>query len=198
MAFDFRVNKFGGDVALIVEGMNLYVHKEILTKHSRYFNTLLYSPDFQGNTLIEIPLENMRLSEITELLGIIYVNKAVTVTNVTYLLELANYFQMDDLMQKSENTLINDVDCKLNWNQKMIRAERFGLIRLKASLFRQLQTVGDVCKIRTMSHFAELSDSVKASLFDKLCTGLDRCGNAIEIKKKSVKKTCAQNLCNNM
>ncbi|GMT28970.1 hypothetical protein PFISCL1PPCAC_20267 [Pristionchus fissidentatus] len=105
------------DVALIIEGKKVYVLKQFLATQSAYFKTLFLS-DFKESKENEITLEDVKLHEFITLLKILYrQGEKLKDTNVEFLLNLADKFDMQCIIDKSESFLLKSdkprVDRKL-------------------------------------------------------------------------------------
>ena len=102
------------DVVLVVEDQRFHVHRSTLSIWSPVFETMFTSM-FKEKNMYEIPLPGKKASEIKELLLIIYPTvsetgwKKVTNENCYFLGELAEEYQMDAIMQRCENFLVEEV-----------------------------------------------------------------------------------------
>ena len=102
------------DVVLVVEDQKFHVHRSTLSIWSPVFETM-FTSTFKEKNLYEIPLPGKKASEIKELLLIIYptVSKtgwiSVTDENCFFLFELADEYQMDAIMQRCEDFLVEKV-----------------------------------------------------------------------------------------
>ncbi|GMT01656.1 hypothetical protein PENTCL1PPCAC_23830, partial [Pristionchus entomophagus] len=59
------------DVALVIEGENIYVSRQYLSLHSSVFNALFYG-NFTEKDKKEIELKDINRMEFLEMLGVIY------------------------------------------------------------------------------------------------------------------------------
>ena len=102
------------DVVLVVEDQKFHVHRSTLSIWSPVFETMFTSM-FKEKNMYEIPLPGKKASEIKELLLIIYPTvsktgwKSVTNGNCYFLVELADEYQMDEIKQRCEDFLVEQV-----------------------------------------------------------------------------------------
>ena len=102
------------DVVLVVEDQKFHVHRSTLSIWSPVFETM-FTSQFKEKNMYEIPLPGKKASEIKELLLIIYPTlsetgwNTVTKENCYSLGELTEEYQMDPMMQRCENFLVEEV-----------------------------------------------------------------------------------------
>ena len=111
---DFSVPWKCSDVVLLVERQKFHVHRFTLTVWSPVFEKM-FTSEFKEKNSCEIPLPGKKASEIKELLLFIYPTVSetgwttVTNENCYFLGELAEEYQMDAIMQRCENFLVEEV-----------------------------------------------------------------------------------------
>ena len=95
------------DVVLIVEGQQFHVHRVILAMFSPVFSRM-FSSDFKEKDSHKILLPEKKAAEIREMLMVIYpiFNKPVNDTNLSFLLPLAQEYQMTVLTQRCEDHML--------------------------------------------------------------------------------------------
>ena len=102
------------DLVLVVEEERLHVHKTILAFWSPVFEKM-FTSEFQEMSKTEIPLPDKKASEIKELLRQIYPSvgeRAITEKNCYFLLKLAHEYQMEAIVTRCENVMVNKINVK--------------------------------------------------------------------------------------
>uniref|UniRef100_A0A7E4UL06 BTB domain-containing protein n=1 Tax=Panagrellus redivivus TaxID=6233 RepID=A0A7E4UL06_PANRE len=165
--FDFQSNNCPmSDGILLVEGAPLYISKQYLALHSPVFEAMFYS-SFIERDKREIPIEDVIYEEFLELLHVLYPSrKPVTAENVEYLLELADKYQIQFVMDQCESFLQNTED--VNIVTKLVWADQYTLSRLQHVCIRALHQPCDVKALRATEEFRKLSDSTRSALLEKL------------------------------
>ena len=102
------------DVVLVVEEERLHVHRAVLSMASPVFEKMFTSEcQEKGNN--EIPLPGKSSTEVKELLLFIYPStseKQITKENCYFLVKLAHEYQMDAIVQKCEDMLVEKLKTK--------------------------------------------------------------------------------------
>ena len=102
------------DVVLVVEEERLHVHRAVLAMASPVFETM-FTSEFQEKYKNEIPLPGKSSTEVKELLLLIYpstAEKQITKENCYFLVKLAHEYQMDAIVKKCENFLVDEMKTK--------------------------------------------------------------------------------------
>ena len=102
------------DVVLVVEEERLHVHRAVLSMASPVFEKM-FTSEFQEKGNNEIPLPGKSSTEVKELLLFIYPStsdKQITKENCYFLVKLAHEYQMDAIVQKCEDWLVEKLKTK--------------------------------------------------------------------------------------
>ncbi|GMS81483.1 hypothetical protein PENTCL1PPCAC_3658, partial [Pristionchus entomophagus] len=136
----------GRDIVVIVQGIRLYVSKQLLSIHSLYFHTMFYG-DFVEKSKNEIELKDLDFSEFIKLLKVIYPpSKEITDENVECLLKLSDPFDIDWLLCKCEEYLISSSNLELA--DKLALASPYRLAKLQDHCIDQLNTIEEVQRLK--------------------------------------------------
>ena len=99
------------DVVLVVEEQRFHVHRNTLAFWSPVFERM-FTSDFKEKNSDEIPLPGKKVSEIKELLQVMYPSmkeKVITRKNIRFLLDLAREYQIASITRKCEDFLVSAV-----------------------------------------------------------------------------------------
>ncbi|CAL2047070.1 hypothetical protein CAEBREN_20376 [Caenorhabditis brenneri] len=154
------------DVALIVEGKKVYVGKQSLAMHSKYFHTLFYS-DFQEQGKQEIELDGVKYEEFIDLLNLIYPSTLIIDDdNVLHILKLADRFQVWFVVERCEKFLRST---KMPEVDKLIIAEQFNLAMVQYDALADLSTADSIAVLAVHPRFEEIGPQTMKLLFKKVC-----------------------------
>ncbi|XP_062580286.1 BTB and MATH domain-containing protein 38-like [Saccostrea cucullata] len=118
------------DLTLVISGTPLHVHKQYLAEWSPVWRQLFLEECSSPQGLREILMPDKNLQEVTELLHCIYsTQKPISDTNVKFLLQLSDEFQINRVKERCEQFLINQ-DRSLGI---LVLAEKYNL----RSLYKQ-------------------------------------------------------------
>ena len=128
------------DVILLVEEEKFHVHRAVLALSSPVFEKM-FSSEFQEKGKNEVTLPDKKASEVEELLLMLYpsvAEKQITEENCYFLVNLANEYQIEAIVQRCENFMVELVktrpkDCII----AMIFAEKYELAKLKKAGIEQ-------------------------------------------------------------
>ena len=128
------------DVILLVEEEKFHVHRGVLALSSPVFEKM-FSSEFQEKGKNEVTLPDKKASEVEELLLMLYpsvAEKQITEENCYFLVNLANEYQIEAIVQRCENFMVELVktrpkDCII----AMIFAEKYELAKLKKAGIEQ-------------------------------------------------------------
>ena len=131
------------DVVLIVEGQQFHVHRVILAMFSPVFSRM-FSSDFKEKDSHKILLPEKKAAEIREMLMVIYpiFNKPVDDTNLSFLLPLAQEYQMTVLTQRCEDHMLRAAEKEHEIGpilETLIVAQNYTLERLIAECVNKTQ-----------------------------------------------------------
>ena len=102
------------DVVLVVEEQRLHVHRAVLSMWSPVFEKM-FTSEFQEKNKNEIHLPDKKPSEVKELLLMIYpstAEKQITEENCYFLVKLAHEYQMDAIVEKCEDFMVDKLKSK--------------------------------------------------------------------------------------
>ena len=111
---DFSQSWKLSDVVLVVEEERFHVHRAVLALWSPVFEKM-FTSEFQERDKNEVPLPGKKASEIKELLQLIYPSlreKSVTEENCYFLVKLAHEYQMEAIITRCEDFMVNKVTGK--------------------------------------------------------------------------------------
>ena len=181
-----------GDVVLLVEEQRFHVHRSTLAFCSPVFERM-FTSDFKEKNSDEIPLPGKKVSEIKELLQMMYPSleeKVISSNNCYFLLDLAREYQIAYITQKCEDFLISVVKT---------RKENDVLAVLIAGQNYELQTLVNSCvhEARRLS-LKQLKQHTKRGEIDpdnylQIAEGIIE---RLEKQCSEVKASCSQKLLN--
>ena len=170
---DFSAPWKFSDVVLVAEDQRFHVHRNILALWSPVFEKM-FTSEFQEKSKDEIPLPDKKASEINELLLLIYPNVTgkpwVTITqnNCHFLAKLAQEYQIDSIVRKCEEFLVNKMLTKEeNIINELIFAQTYKLEKLV------LTSVGEASNLslRELNAHA-MCDLIEPSNYKKIVEGI--------------------------
>ncbi|GMT29763.1 hypothetical protein PFISCL1PPCAC_21060, partial [Pristionchus fissidentatus] len=167
--FDFFSPSKISDVILIVEEKKLHVSRQILARHSSYFETLFYG-DFKESKLSEITLEDVELDEFLILMNLIYGTEvAIDESNVEFVLKLADRFHVKRIMDAAENWMLDD-DSNLNMDlyDKIRLSCQYNLATLQDQCLSQFDEIYEIVELRDSDAYQFLTEELKVNLFEKM------------------------------
>ena len=132
------------DLVLVVEEERFHVHKTILVFWSPVFEKM-FTSEFQEKDKNEICLPDKKASEIKELLLQIYpsaTERAITQENCYFLLKLAHEYQMEAIVTRCENVMVDKVNVKRPKNSiiaDLVFAQTYKLEKLTLASVNQAQ-----------------------------------------------------------
>jgi len=128
------------DVVLVVEEERLHVHRAVLALWSPVFERM-FTSEFQEKDNSEIPLPGKNSCEVKELLLMIYpstAEKQITEENCYFLVKLAHEYQMDGLVQKCEDFMVDKLKSKPNGAiADLVFAQTYKLEKLRRASLNQ-------------------------------------------------------------
>lgn len=151
------------DVILVVEDVEFHVHKGVLAMCSPVFE-LMFTSNFKEKEAKKIPLPDKTSDEIKELLLVLYpFGKTVTESNVDFLLPLAHEYQINKLIKRCEEVLVEQV----GENQKtavdrLITAQSYSLKNLQAHCIEVAKNID----VKTLKRYDKEASVSQASYFE--------------------------------
>lgn len=129
------------DVVLVVEERKFHVHRAVLALSSPVFEKM-FTSEFQEKEKKEVPLPDKKASEVEELLLMIYpsaAEKQITEENSSFLVNLAHEYQMEAIVQRCEDFLVEKINGKPKDHilADMVLAQKYELGRLKSACIKQ-------------------------------------------------------------
>ncbi|XP_041371090.1 uncharacterized protein LOC121384672 [Gigantopelta aegis] len=181
------------DVVLLVEDKPIHVNKAVLSLVSPVF-AAMFELDFKEKYAAEIPLPDKRYEDFIEFLLCLYPNtvKDVDQNNIDIVLPLADEYQVESVMRRSEEMIVHSV--KLN--HKTLSAKElanFLLISDKYSLKKSLLEVTKLVAKRPyieliqIEEFNELNSAVKFDVLKQRLESFEKSALTVlcEVKKLS-------------
>ncbi|XP_032220755.1 kelch repeat and BTB domain-containing protein 2 [Nematostella vectensis] len=171
---DFSSPWHFSDVVLVIEGTKFHVHRSTLSIWSPVFERM-FTSGFTEKTAEEIPLPGKRAAEIEVLLRVMYTfGKAQPITegNYTFLLELAEEYQMDrvkELCAEFLNYNLQESNCL-----KFYRvAEHF---KLKEVMARSLEEsrYQSLANLQDCEDFEKLGPEIQLKVYGEKIKELER------------------------
>jgi len=153
------------DVVLVVEEEQkkerLHVHRAVLSMWSPVFEKM-FTSEFQEKDKNEIPLPGKTPSEVKELLLMIYpstAEKQITEGNCFFLVKLAHEYQMDAIVEKCEDFMVDKLKSKPNDGiiADLVFAQTYKLEKLTKASVEQ-------------AHNLSLEDLKKNEMYDQILT----------------------------
>ena len=111
---DFSTPWKFSDAVFVVEEERLHVHRAVFAMASPVFEKM-FTSEFQEKDNNEIPLPGKSSTEVKELLLLIYPSaseKQITEENCYFLVKLAHEYQMDAIVKKCEDYLVEKLETK--------------------------------------------------------------------------------------
>uniref|UniRef100_A0A915DME3 BTB domain-containing protein n=1 Tax=Ditylenchus dipsaci TaxID=166011 RepID=A0A915DME3_9BILA len=165
---------FHYDHTFIIEEISIYVNKKVLAEYSDAFRTQFYSKNFVEKNLSESLLDDVRVTEFSQLLWVIYnphMKDLITDANVECILKLADRYLMKSIVQRCEDFLRDSPpNCYFPVSKKMILAQSYRLTRLMEVLVVGLKTEEGILKIMKEPDYASLSTDSLKNIY--VCVGL--------------------------
>ncbi|GMR55014.1 hypothetical protein PMAYCL1PPCAC_25209 [Pristionchus mayeri] len=161
------------NLTLVMEGGKVYVNKGILAFHSCVFNVMFYG-DFAEKNKTEIELKDVDREEFIELLHVIYhSNRKITFASAEFLLKLSDQFQIESVIDRIENYLINDC---LRLSKAMILrlADQYRLSAVKEERLSKITFVSTFEAIEKDPVYNDLSDEMKAAILERKVAVMER------------------------
>lgn len=152
------------DGILIVEGKKVYVCKQLLAIQSSFFDRMFFGR-FKEATEPESVLDDVSLEEFKVLLLMVYrTGQSFTVSNVEFILYLADRFEMLSILDDAENYLLeaNDIDI----HTKFRLSDQFNLFLLQDQLLPQY-TAEMIRQLKISEDYELLKEQTKDLLFQK-------------------------------
>ena len=133
------------DVVLVVEEERLHVHRAVLAMWSPVFDKM-FTSEFQEKDKNELPLPGKTSSEVKELLVMIYpsaAEKQITEENCYFLVKLAHEYQMDAIVQRCEDFIVEKLKTKPKGGvvADLVFAQTCKLDKLKRASLDQAQNL---------------------------------------------------------
>ena len=162
------------DVVLVVEEERLHVHRAVLAMWSPVFEKMFES-EFQEKDRNEIPLPGKKMSEVKELLLMIYpsdpstAEKQITKENCHFLVKLAHEYQMDAIVRRCEDFMVENLKRKPNDGviAELVFAQTYTLEKLREESVRRANnlTLKELKK-------SEMYDQVEAENLKEVMEGM--------------------------
>ncbi|CAL2047075.1 unnamed protein product [Caenorhabditis brenneri] len=151
------------DAILVVDGKKLNVNKALLSYHSDYFTALFN----KKKSMKEIEIKDVKFEDFATLLSLVH-DKPLPINsgNAMNLLKLANRFQMHTPKLLVGNFLTISTD--FSKIQKLFLADFLNLKELLDHAIGLYNSRKSFRELHSISLFANLSDSTKARLLEKL------------------------------
>lgn len=129
------------DLVLVVEEERFHVHRAVLALWSPVFEKM-FTSEFQEKSKNEVPLPDKKASEIKEMLLLIYpslTERALTEENCYFLVKLAHEYQMDAIVSKCEDFMVDKVNVKPKESilADLVFAQTYKLEKLKLASVTQ-------------------------------------------------------------
>ncbi|GMT29189.1 hypothetical protein PFISCL1PPCAC_20486, partial [Pristionchus fissidentatus] len=154
------------DTALVVNGVKLYISRQYLALYSPVFAAMFYGR-FEERDKDEISIEDVLSDEFQELLNVLYPShKPINCDNVEYLLELADKFQIEYIVEEAEKYLMATDEIAVV--TKLLWADQYCLAKLQDSCIRIFKCPNEIKTLKTSEEYKNLSNTTKAALFEKI------------------------------
>ncbi|GMR54608.1 hypothetical protein PMAYCL1PPCAC_24803, partial [Pristionchus mayeri] len=112
-------------------------------------------------------LKDVNREEFTELLSVIYPScKEITENSAEFLLKLGDRFQIVCAIDRAEKFLIESHE--VSRMEKLRIADQYNLAGLQKHCFSYLKTTADFQKVMYSPMYRDLSNEMKANLFEKV------------------------------
>ena len=169
---DFSESWKFSDIVLVVEDQRFYVHRNILALQSPVFEKM-FTAAFQEKTKEEIPLPDKKANEIKELLLMIYPNVTgkpwvrVTHDNCYFLAKLAHEYQIDAIVQRCEDFLVDKTGKGKDILNELIFAQT---CRMEKLVLNSITEASQLSIKELNCH--EMCDQIEPSIYKKIVEGV--------------------------
>ena len=132
------------DVILVVEEEKFHIHRAVLALSSPVFEKM-FSSEFQEKDKNEVTLPDKKASEVRELFLMLYpsvAEKQITEDNCYFLVNLAHEYQIEAIVRRCEDFMVENADnvktkAKDCIIAELIFARKYELVRLKRATIEQ-------------------------------------------------------------
>ncbi|GMR43136.1 hypothetical protein PMAYCL1PPCAC_13331 [Pristionchus mayeri] len=160
------------DAVLIVDSFKLYVNKQLLAIQSQFFDRL-FNGQYKESKQKEIHIEDVDINDFEELLKAMYpIEYEYTEDNVESILELADRFEVNSVLNSAEKFLLADTE--MSPRRKLLLADKYKLTVLIDQCLSMHKTCAQMKGLKSTPEYPLLSDAVKGALFD-LITNICKC-----------------------
>jgi hypothetical protein len=154
------------DGILVIDGIRLHISKAYLALYSPVFHAMFFSR-FSERDMKEIPVEDVIPEEFMELLNVVYPShKPISADNVEFLLELADKFEIQYVIDECEKFLMRTDDIAVV--TKLVLGDQYCLAKLQDVCMRTFKSTADIKQLKQTEEFRSLSDTTKSALLEKL------------------------------
>ncbi|CAI2350005.1 unnamed protein product [Caenorhabditis sp. 36 PRJEB53466] len=155
------------NACLLIDGRKVYVNKQILTMHSKFFENLFYG-EFKEKYKDMIELPDVKYDEFVAFLDIIHPTRAeIRETTVEILLNLADRFQTEEVLARCEDFLMNSSTMEVG--RKLFIAQTYSLSALSDKCIKSYNSLSEMCHLRKSEYYNHLSNETKSALLHRLC-----------------------------
>ncbi|EFO96250.1 hypothetical protein CRE_14655 [Caenorhabditis remanei] len=161
-----ETTKILSDVILIVEDVKFYVLKAFLAAQSSYFKSMFFG-EFKESKKSEIKLDGVNAEDFHYFLELLYLEPALTNSNVEGVLVLADMYDAKNATRLCEEFLIGK--SKDSLRNKLAISMKFQLEDLKKHCIESLKSKADIRAVLGSSGSEPKFDSsITNSLFEKM------------------------------
>ncbi|KAF8365751.1 hypothetical protein PRIPAC_83580 [Pristionchus pacificus] len=162
---DFFTPSDLSDVVLVVQNKEFHVSKHWLAIQSSYFKGLFFR-NFKESKQAKIQLKQTSAVQFETLLRFLYrMGETFDVTNVGFILKLADKYDMKSILDEAETYLIDEHDVDLD--SKLALADKYRLATLIEQCISEYTTCGMLESLKKSGDYRGLSEETKDYLFDR-------------------------------
>ncbi|GMT06819.1 hypothetical protein PENTCL1PPCAC_28993 [Pristionchus entomophagus] len=155
------------DGVLVIGGKKLFISKQFLAINSPVFEALFFR-GFKEAKQNEIELEEVNYDEFVELLNVLYnTDIIITPSNCSYLLKLADRFEIKSVMKRAEHflcTCYQYPDFALASRLRL--ADEYNLFEAQHAVLLKLTKLSEVTSLKNQRDYVPISDTVKLLVTD--------------------------------
>ncbi|UMM29129.1 hypothetical protein L5515_011646 [Caenorhabditis briggsae] len=150
---------------IVIDERKIYVNKQILAMHSKYFNNLFFG-DFNEKGQSTVQIHEVSYEGFITFLDFIHpTGRRIESSFVEGLMEVADLFMADRVMEYCEEFLIKTEI--IEKAQKMIWAEKYSLHNLMNECLHTFKSVKSLLELKKSDLYFDISDEIKSSLLER-------------------------------